>query len=176
MPKIIPELRQALLAAARKRIVDSAEHDLTMRQIAADCGVAVGTAYNYFPSKEYLLAGLMLEDWQETCRNLESAAREVSGPIEGLRSMEDALRSFVARYSPTWRNYAGRQKEGGPVGEHHARLIGQISDAVSTLLERSGKAPYPGETEVLSEMLLTLSQREEGAFDRALPVMEKIIA
>lgn len=176
MPKVIPELREALLTAARRRLVESDQHDLTMRQIAADCGVAVGTAYNYFPSKEYLLAGLMLEDWQETCGSLESIAGSADAAVEGLRAMERALRSFVEKYSPTWRNYTGRARDPGPIGERHSQLIGQIGAAVAALLERQGKALYSGETEVLSEMLLTLSQRETGAFDRILPVIEKIIA
>ena len=36
-----------------------------MREAARRCGVAVGTLYNYFPSKDALAAAVMLEDWHE---------------------------------------------------------------------------------------------------------------
>ena len=56
MPKIIPELRDKLLLAARKRLVQDESHDFSTRQLAADCGIAAGTVFNYFPTKESLLA------------------------------------------------------------------------------------------------------------------------
>ena len=71
MPKIIPEIQEQFLAAARQRIVYSEEHDLTIRQIARDCRTGVGTVYNYFPSKDALIAGVLSEDWQRILGRLE---------------------------------------------------------------------------------------------------------
>ena len=62
MPKLIPDLRKSFIDAARNRIMSAEDHDITIRQVASDCGTAVGTVYNYFPSKEYLMAAVMLDD------------------------------------------------------------------------------------------------------------------
>ena len=59
MPKIIPELRERFVAAARRQMLDGEDHDVTIRQVARDCRTAVGTVYNYFPSKEALLEELL---------------------------------------------------------------------------------------------------------------------
>ena len=65
MPKLIPELRERIIAAAKVRVLQSEDHDFTTRQIAEDCGIAAGTVYNYFHNKEELLANVMLEDWKQ---------------------------------------------------------------------------------------------------------------
>ena len=67
MPKIIPELKSSLIQAARKSLLESEMHDISVREIARECGTAVGTVYNYFSSKEALIAEAMMSDWLE-CR------------------------------------------------------------------------------------------------------------
>ena len=61
MPKLIPELKQKIIAAARHRALADEGCELTIRQVAAYCGVSVGAVYNYFPSKEALLTAVMME-------------------------------------------------------------------------------------------------------------------
>ena len=73
MPKIIPELREALIHAAKERILTSDSHDITIREIASDCNTAVGTVYNYFSSKDELLAAVMLEDWLNVIGHVNAA-------------------------------------------------------------------------------------------------------
>ena len=60
MPKIIENLRQTLLSAARTLLLREGYAALTIRRVAAISGIAVGTVYNYFPSKELLAAAVML--------------------------------------------------------------------------------------------------------------------
>ena len=62
MPKIIENLREILLAASRTLLLEEGYRALTMRQVAGLCHVAVGTVYNYFPSKDMLDAHILLED------------------------------------------------------------------------------------------------------------------
>ena len=64
MPKIIENIRQNLLEEARRQVLQEGYSALTVRSVAAACGISVGTVYNYFPSKDMLIASFMLEDWQ----------------------------------------------------------------------------------------------------------------
>ena len=65
MPKIIENLRDQLLQEARKQIAERGYTGTTIRSVAGACGVGVGTVYNYFSSKEMLIAAFMMEDWQK---------------------------------------------------------------------------------------------------------------
>ena len=63
MPKLIANLRENIPAEARRLLSERGYSGLSLRELADRCGVAVGTLYNYYPSKAALIARLMLEDW-----------------------------------------------------------------------------------------------------------------
>ena len=65
MPKIIKNLESKLIAEAQKQILAQGYGAVTIRSVANACGVGVGTVYNYFPSKDDLLAHYLLADWTE---------------------------------------------------------------------------------------------------------------
>ena len=65
MPKIIENIRENLMAEARKQVMELGYSAMTIRSVAKACGVGVGTVYNYFPSKDMLVASFMLTDWQQ---------------------------------------------------------------------------------------------------------------
>ncbi len=63
MPKIIENLRDQLLSEAKRQIDERGYGNTTVRSVANGCGVAVGTVYNYFKSKDMLIASFILNDW-----------------------------------------------------------------------------------------------------------------
>ena len=65
-PKIIENLESRLIQEAKRQIAESGYGATTIRSVAKGCGVGVGTVYNYFPSKEALVATFMLADWKES--------------------------------------------------------------------------------------------------------------
>lgn len=175
MPKLIPDLRAALIAAARARLLESDSHDLTMRQIASDCSAAVGTVYNYFPSKELLMAAVMLEDWQAAYARLTERAAAADSLDGGIRAVDTALRGFVTLYAPAWRRYAGAVLPADASGRYHHILIGQLRSAVDPLLARFAPRCSDGEALVVTELLLAVAQREASALETVLPVIRKIV-
>ena len=71
MPKILENIREKAVAEAREELLGEGYRAMTIRRVAEQLGIGVGTLYNYFPSKEYLAAAVMLEDWQEEIRVFE---------------------------------------------------------------------------------------------------------
>ena len=57
--------REAILAVCRELLATKGAATLNMRAVAAQCGVALGSLYNYFPSKSDLLAATVASIWQE---------------------------------------------------------------------------------------------------------------
>ena len=175
MPKILPELRERFIAAAKLRLLEDESHDVTIRQVAKDCGTAVGTVYNYFSSKEALLAAVMMEDWTECCRQMARGAGGADGPLEALRAEVAALRRFTARYAPLWRNYAEAKGSIDALSFRHRQIIGELLKPVEETLRRFGVEGDAYLPEVLAELVLFASRSDDG-FERIRGALEKILA
>lgn len=56
--------REAILAAAAEILREQGADGLNMREVAARCGIAVGSVYNYFPSKSDLALAVVEDFWR----------------------------------------------------------------------------------------------------------------
>ena len=65
MPKIIENVREILLLEARRQAKEKGYGAVTLLSVANECGIGTGTVYNYFPSKDMLIASFILEDWEK---------------------------------------------------------------------------------------------------------------
>ncbi len=66
MPKQIPKLKEQILKTAERLFIQRGYEAVSMRDLAARVGIAVGTLYNYFPNKESLFTSLMADSWTRT--------------------------------------------------------------------------------------------------------------
>ena len=87
MPKIIDNLKDRLIEEAQRQIEDLGYGAVTIRSIAKGCGVGVGTVYNYFPSKEVLIATHLLADWNICIDRIQEVATASDTPKPILRSI-----------------------------------------------------------------------------------------
>lgn len=88
--------RAKIIEAVIELIADVGADAVQMRDVAARSGVALGTLYRYFSSKERLLAAA-LEDWQKrlTRRVLAAGGAADDGPLAGILDyLQRALRAF----------------------------------------------------------------------------------
>jgi AcrR family transcriptional regulator len=76
--------REAILAATLRRVARTGLHNTPMSAIAREAGVAVGTAYTYFESKEALINALYLELVEERDRAFPEPADAALSPREQL--------------------------------------------------------------------------------------------
>jgi AcrR family transcriptional regulator len=60
-PRAVPDKREAILSAATRLIARWGLHNTPMSALAREAGVATGTLYLYFPSKEAMINALYLE-------------------------------------------------------------------------------------------------------------------
>ena len=175
MPKIIDDLRESLLREARRMLLQDGGRALTIRNVAGACHVAVGTVYNYFRSKDELMAVVMLEDWQESLQCMRNGAEAASDAMAGLRCMYDSLIAFEALYRDAWRNYAASNDAAAQIDQRHSILIGQLTEIAAALLKRCDALWTPGLPEFLSETLLSAAGRGEGSFEKIQPILERLI-
>jgi len=75
------ELRERILAAAREQFHRFGLAKTTMREIASQVGVAVGTLYRYFDGKDALIAAF-IEEFQSHHRQVAQAILASAEPAE----------------------------------------------------------------------------------------------
>jgi len=102
LPKLIDDPRQEILRQAKIIIVNDGFKGLNMRAVAKECSFAVGTIYNYFPTKDHLLAQLMADYWEEYYEVLENIDEEALDLLPKLRKMYEQLEIFLNTFLETW--------------------------------------------------------------------------
>ncbi len=101
------ETGRRIVACARKLFSDNGFEKTTTRDIAEAAGVAAGTVFNYFPSKEALAMTIVDEA-------LDEAAVEFESRLRGDEALDEALFAHVAvglRHLAPHRNYVGQVLE-----------------------------------------------------------------
>lgn len=96
MPKIFSEedksmIREALLKNGRAALEKSSYKNISVADIAAESGIAKGTFYHFFPSKEEFFYEIMLQIRDENRRELLNLIKEPS--------WQSAYELFYRRYT-----------------------------------------------------------------------------
>ena len=82
------ELREsAVLDAAGRLLARVGYEAMSMDEIAAEVGIAKGSLYRHFPSKERLAAAVLLRLAARTRDRLDALTREVASPLARLRAL-----------------------------------------------------------------------------------------
>ena len=89
MPKAFEkdEKIKNILASATELFAQKGYHDVTMEEIAAAVGVAKGTLYLYFPSKEELYWGILERGLHDLFARLEEEAARPIPPEQKLQAI-----------------------------------------------------------------------------------------
>lgn len=65
MPKIIPNIRENIIKSAHRQLNEGGYARLSLREIAKDCNIALGTTYHYFQNKQDLAIAVLNDDWEK---------------------------------------------------------------------------------------------------------------
>ncbi|UDY37802.1 TetR family transcriptional regulator [Dermatobacter hominis] len=74
--------RTRMLQATEELALQGGWDGVQMREVAMRAGVALGTLYRYFPSKEHLLVSVMLDEVQQLADRLAIRPPEGDDPVE----------------------------------------------------------------------------------------------
>ena len=123
--------RQAILDAAREVFGELGYETATVRDIIRRAGLAAGTFYNYYRSKDEVFAALA-----------DDGARRFAPILKGLRGHGHSFETFVqlaiAAYfgflAEEHNNWAGRR----PAGEPHLHVQGETPEMAAVFAEVRG--------------------------------------
>ncbi len=71
MPKIINNLEEKIIKVALELFSQKGYQAISMKKIADEVGIAVGTLYNYFPNKRSLFINIFKKSWKKTFAKIQ---------------------------------------------------------------------------------------------------------
>ncbi|MCQ2432348.1 MAG: TetR/AcrR family transcriptional regulator [Clostridia bacterium] len=154
MPKIIDDVRGQLLCEARRQLSERGYSALTIRSIASSCRIAVGTVYNYFPSKESLIAQILLTDWTDVMKEIVSASEAETDPDAFFRVIYQAVQTFGREHTGLFSDELAKKEFPAAAMQYHSRLRGSISTPICEFLTRRGCENPEFSADFLAESLL----------------------
>ena len=127
MPKIIENLPQRLLKEARRQIHEAGYGAMTIRSVAQKCGVGVGTVYNYYRSKEEMVASFLLEDWKQCVDSIATCAENTDNIESVLQAIYRNLVDFAGRHMSIFGDHSAALSFSGSHGAYHNLLRSQLA-------------------------------------------------
>ncbi len=170
MPKIIPKIREQLLQEARRQIDTNGYAATTVRSVAEGCGIGVGTVYNYFQSKDVLIATFMLEEWTQHVLEMKEG-----DPYDGagvLRRIYDSLTAYADKHQALFEDKAAAKVFFAVVTEKHKQLRAHIAEVLVPLCEHSENPIFLAE--FIAESLLTWTLAGK-TFEEIFAVVNQLI-
>ena len=154
MPKIIKDARKSILQAAKTQLLESGYNHFSMRAIASECSIAVGTLYNYFPSKLTMIASVMMEDWEQSLMNMKEGCADVDNIFDGFSVIYNNICSFANIYRDCWAQYKIGNPDFADDTDRHSVLVGQLKALVEELISRFGYQDCLSLSSLLAELIL----------------------
>lgn len=164
--------REALLDMAKAIVQEHGFDQLSIRRLAAACGVSVGCIYTYFPTKAELVAAIVKDFWK-------GAFHGVDWSGSGMMSFEDffdalyrRFKEYLEVFSSDWLGKFGQLdgKEYRKCMETQAFYFDHITKGLLQALERDASIPQERWTEtftperfsrfVFDNMMIMLRRKE----------------
>ena len=161
MPKIIKNPEDRILQAARKRLLDKDLSSFSLRDVAADCGIAVGTIYNYFKDKESLMAAVMIQDWVNALEDARKELAQAQSLQEGLLRICREIRNYCLLYQKVWSSYPAGGEFSTRYRMRHELLLSQITELLKGLYERFDTPCAEHRTTLYAELIIAGAQHPE---------------
>ena len=167
MPKIIENLKDRLIAEAQKQIEEAGYGAMNIRSVAKACGVGVGTVYNYFPSKEALIATHLLEDWMVCMDTIQSASQRAELPQPVLQCIYAQVTGFAGRHEAIFHSEAAASVFAGSFSKYHDLLRSQLAAPLRKYCSDDFTALF------IAESLLTWTMSGK-PFDEIYAILKKL--
>lgn len=146
MPKILENVREQLLEEAKRQIQENGYSKTTIRSVAGACKLGVGTVYNYFESKDMLIATFMLEDWHVCLGEIRKGATE--DPEQFIVHFYETLKGFIQKHEYLFQDSDAAKAFAGAFSVRHKQLRDQIAKLLVPIC-----ANAKGDREFLAEFI-----------------------
>lgn len=161
MPKIIENIREKLLAEAKRQVIEKGYSSMTIRSVATACGVGTGTVYNYFPSKDMLVASFMLDDWMVCIQSISQGAAQAQDVRTALYCMYQELLKYKEKYSRIFLDKNAEASYTASSMQRHHLLREQLAEPIKSWTREQDKADVDFLAEFVAESMLIWTMQDK---------------
>ncbi len=162
--------KEVILSQAKKIAVSDGISKINIRTVAKNSGIAIGTVYNYFPSKGDLLISVVTEFWDEAFTDLEGITSTSSNFFDNLEKIYRVLDDYLHHFKENWLNQLALLKADEKVmaRKKEEEYFQKVHDKLILLIDRDPDLQdYPW-SEVISK-----EKMAEFIFDHMLIILKK---
>ncbi len=149
MPKLLQDPKKKMLLEVERLLAQGGYTAVTVRAVAQGCAVGVGTVYNYFPSKEALLAEYLLTDWRQCIAAIEEVRSRTQAPEPVARCIHSELLRFTGSHKAIFQAEGAKGVFAGSFSQYHSLLRSQLAAPLRPFCSGDFAAEF------LAEALLT---------------------
>lgn len=166
----IKNLDKIILSEAKKLLLEQGPRGITIRVLAPKCGIAQGTIYNYFESREEIVSKVIMSDWAKTAQRAEKGIRKAESGAEGMLVICKSVKSFLGGYQKVFESKKTKQSDRE---EFCRQLRNGIVDLEEAVFRRFPCALEPVPYAVFAESILQAGTRNSLDDDEFLRVMQR---
>lgn len=95
-------------------LLEGSYSDFNIRNLAKNCGMGLGTLYNYFENKEVLVFHIFKSDWEKTLQ-LVDKIKPANIPLkEKIHKVFSSLETFISQYMCIFQELSDGGRKGIP--------------------------------------------------------------
>lgn len=182
MPKIIEKVREQLIQEVKKQILERGYAKTTIRSVAHACNLGVGTVYNYFPSKDMLIASVVAEDWNLCLEHIKNKTDSTNAE-KTLKLIYETLQNFADEHKALFSDPEAVKKFNSIFTERHWILRNQIAQFILPMCQNNETTNNDSQNKVqdpqflsqfIAEALLTWFMADV-PFENLYEIIKKII-
>lgn len=171
MPKIIDDLEMRILEEARYQTLKFGYRHMTVRSVARACDIAVGTIYNYFPSKALMTACFMQQDWIPVEQEIQRLCAVSTSPMVVFEGVYCALEKFISDYRSLFEDKSAMQSASPMFRARHRELRHRLAGMIQNVCSTKANMDSDFLPEFIAEAFLAWSN-EARSFDDLRPILE----
>lgn len=176
MPKVIENLKENILRCAKAALLSRGYGELSIRGVAKECGIAVGTVYNYFPSKEMLAASVILEDWLAALEGMRGGCAAADGAETALTVLYRGVEDFYNIYRSVWTAFTFSGTERSVNETRHDLLVRQLADCILPVLLRVDARDAADTALFFAENALLCAGGSALTFEQLMRIARRLLA
>lgn len=185
MPKVLENPKQNILLTARDMLVEHGYYEFNIRDVAKATGVAVGTIYNYFPTKGDLVSEIVIEYGENCLRDIAEIGQSSGDFYEKLGKMFEEIQLFIDTFRGIWYKMSEEVQFGrsnSKKEKHQEFMVKLINLVVQMVQEETMKEPaaqIPVEPGVFARFLvqnfLVMGQMKTMDYATFEPILRKLL-
>lgn len=125
--------KEGILSKAKEIAMLEGISKISIRTVAKKSNIAIGTVYNYFPSKNDLLMAVVQDYWEGSIKDIDWRRLADNGFYDNLEIVYGVLFEYLHTFTENWleqlallkshEKAIGRQKEGEYFQKMHDKII-----------------------------------------------------